>query len=121
MISNNATRAYNSTPNGSLARKRSRSVYNASIKGKLLDRAVRLKREYGLTLEQYSQMLVDQNHQCPICELEVKLVVDHNHDTGKVRGLLCGKCNKGLGIFADDTSRLTRAIVYLKEKDQNVI
>ncbi len=82
-----------------------------------------LKRRYGITLETYEQMLEDQDHLCKVCGSEgfplaehhkAKLVVDHCHETGKIRGLLCHNCNRALGLFRDSTLTLTRAIEYLK-------
>jgi Recombination endonuclease VII len=77
-----------------------------------------IRKQYGITLDQYNQMLADQNHKCAICgnEDEVegrKLAIDHCHKTGKVRGLLCGKCNRGLGLFYDNLELLQNAISYL--------
>jgi hypothetical protein len=76
-----------------------------------------LKRFYGISLEDYKKMVVEQNNACLICKRENvsgpwenKLVVDHCHKTGKVRGLLCDKCNKGLGQFEDNTDYLVSAI-----------
>ncbi len=73
---------------------------------------------YGLTLEQYNEMLTSQNGVCKICAGPDNgpwgtLAVDHCHITGKVRGLLCAKCNKGLGQFKDDTELLDKAKSYL--------
>ena len=66
-------------------------------------RAYHLKQTYGLTLEQYDEMLEQQGEVCAICgeaNLDGKrLYVDHNHETGKVRGLLCLKCNNRLGVL----------------------
>jgi hypothetical protein len=64
-------------------------------------------------------MLQEQDYKCAICgnEDEVegrRLAIDHCHDTGHVRGLLCGKCNRGLGLFYDDEELLQNAIKYLK-------
>ena len=78
-----------------------------------------LKRTYGISLKDYNQKLIEQKHCCYICgidELSVKngLVVDHNHETGDVRGLLCGKCNIGLGHFNDKEELLLKAAEYLK-------
>lgn len=75
-------------------------------------------KQYGITVEQYNQMFVDQNGLCKICKNpkgsnEKNLSIDHCHTTGKVRGLLCNKCNAGLGFFKDDISILTEAIKYL--------
>ena len=79
-----------------------------------------LKRTYGISLKDYNTKLIEQKHSCYICgvdELEVKngLVVDHNHKTGDVRGLLCSKCNIGLGHFNDNQDLLQKAIDYLKK------
>jgi hypothetical protein len=77
-----------------------------------------VKRKYGVTEEQYDQMLVSQNGRCAICDkpfVDSKQVVDHNHATGKVRQLLCNLCNVGLGSFHDDKTLLEKAITYLKK------
>ena len=73
-----------------------------------------LKYDYGLSLEQYDQMYQDQCGQCKICNKVVQtLVVDHNHITNQVRGLLCANCNSGLGMFHDDYNVVKRAVEYL--------
>lgn len=72
------------------------------------------KYKYGLTTEQIDQMRNESNNICAICLKESKLVVDHNHSTGAVRGLLCHNCNVGIGCFADSVESLQRAILYLK-------
>lgn len=79
-----------------------------------------LERVYGITLGQYEEMLKNQDGKCAICKGECnrsttnRLCVDHDHKTGQVRGLLCFKCNTGLGRFGDDTESLQMAIDYLK-------
>lgn len=78
----------------------------------------RLLREYGITLDQYNQMFEEQEGKCAICgkhqsELKFALAVDHNHDTGEVRGLLCRKCNTGIGLFDDNKSLIHNALTYL--------
>lgn len=82
-----------------------------------------LKRSYGIDLEFYENMFKEQNGCCKICnkhinELNQKhkknLCVDHNHETMKIRGLLCDKCNRGLGLFCDNEDLLLKAINYLK-------
>lgn len=80
----------------------------------------KLRQKYDMTLEEYNQMLHDQNYSCAICgSKETRnskyefLPVDHCHKTGKVRGLLCDFCNVGLGRFEDDVERLQNAIKYL--------
>lgn len=87
-----------------------------------------LKSKYNLTLEQYYTILEEQNHCCKICgEEETRknkttgvclLCVDHNHKTGEVRGLLCNKCNTGLGYFKEDINILYTAIEYLSKKEK---
>jgi hypothetical protein len=78
-----------------------------------------LLRKYGITLDDYQEMLAQQEGKCAICgSTEAKnfgdtLVVDHDHATGKVRGLLCGTCNTALGKFRDDPQILRSAICYL--------
>ena len=82
------------------------------------------KRNYGITCDDYERMLYDQNELCAICYGEgfimdhgrhqLKLVVDHCHSTGVVRGLLCHNCNRALGLLKDDTDVINRAIEYLK-------
>lgn len=66
-------------------------------------RKYNLKRNYDLTVEQYDQMYQDQNGVCAICHekcgSKFRLAVDHDHDTGKVRGLLCLSCNQKLGWY----------------------
>lgn len=77
-----------------------------------------LKRLYGIDTEQYNKMLQEQDHKCLICGAEHTeekyLHVDHCHTTGKVRGLLCGKCNTGLGLFNEDENLFDKATRYLK-------
>ena len=84
-----------------------------------------LMRNYNLTLAEYDAMAESQGGGCAICgEVESRysttkdgstrrLAVDHDHTTGKVRGLLCGDCNVGLGAFEDDGPRLIKAVQYL--------
>jgi hypothetical protein len=85
-----------------------------------------IKFLYNITREEYNNILNKQNGVCAICGNQeiiihgvtkqiMKLSVDHNHKTGKVRGLLCGHCNKALGGFKDNQEILNRAILYLKE------
>ena len=79
-----------------------------------------LRHTYGLTLEDYDLMLARQGGVCAICGTAKPngfgkfLAVDHCHDTGRIRGLLCGNCNHGLGKFDHDPKRLRRAIRYLQ-------
>lgn len=86
-----------------------------------------LVSSYGITLEDYDKMLSDQGGVCKICggsnsesARKNSLYIDHDHVTGVVRGLLCDRCNRGLGMFLDDPTRLLQAVSYLtKEGDMN--
>ena len=79
-----------------------------------------LKSKFGITPEQYEAMLAAQNGVCAICSSSEPgrnspyFHVDHCHDTGNIRGLLCNGCNVGLGHFKDDISRIESAAAYLK-------
>lgn len=78
-----------------------------------------LKHFYGITLQQFTAMLEIQNNTCAICgrhqdELGYILGVDHDHCTGKIRGLLCRRCNVLLGFAKDSIEILEKAILYLK-------
>lgn len=83
-----------------------------------------LKRDFGITPEQYEQMLTDQDGGCAICGgqniANKRLAVDHNHVTGEVRGLLCHHCNAAIGHVEENVSRLLRMIAYIKEHEQVV-
>lgn len=80
-----------------------------------------LKVKYNLTTEQYNELYLNQDYKCAICGVHEqdtqrkKLVVDHCHVTGNVRGLLCNNCNSGLGLFKDDVGLLNKAKRYLTE------
>lgn len=80
------------------------------------------KRQYGITIDQYEQMLIEQNNVCKICQKPEKsktkknLTVDHSHITGKVRGLLCHSCNVSIGLLKEDLNIIENLLIYLKEK-----
>lgn len=72
-----------------------------------------------LTLANYQAMYATQDGRCAICKAArepLGLVIDHNHSTGKVRGLLCSGCNTGLGLFQDSPDMLEVAMEYLEER-----
>jgi len=82
-----------------------------------------MKRKYGITLSKYYDMFVQQKGKCTICsthqdDLGRLLAVDHDHKTGKIRELLCGPCNHGLGNFRDSPALLQRAIKYLERHNR---
>lgn len=86
-------------------------------------RLARNLRRYGVSPVDYQRMLAEQGGACAICkrppdvggpQRAQRLHVDHCHATGLVRGLLCSKCNFGLGLFDDDPTRMERAVLYLR-------
>lgn len=80
-----------------------------------------LKYTYGITPTQYDELVAFQNGVCAICFQKEKihryLLVDHDHGTGKVRGLLCSNCNVGLGRFSDNYNLLLKAVEYIRKHD----
>ena len=86
-------------------------------------RSIRYQRRYGITLADYDEMLEEQGGGCAICgktpeDNGKRLGVDHDHNTGRVRGLLCDKCNSGLGMLRDDSTLLLRAVEYLEVEEE---
>lgn len=85
-------------------------------------RSAALKRKYGIDLEEYTAILIKQDYCCGICGLKDSgtiqhdtLALDHCHETGKVRGILCDKCNRGIGLLQDSPELLKKAIEWLKK------
>lgn len=93
--------------------------------GKVGYRRMRRKYElahyYGITEDEFQIMVDKQNNVCAICKQnpEQYLAIDHCHDTGKIRGLLCRKCNSAIGLFNEDVDRLTSALEYIRKKKIN--
>lgn len=82
-------------------------------------RCKELQKRYGITFDRYDEILEKQDNRCAICACQAcpsgrSFAVDHDHDTGEVRGLLCKDCNIGLGMFKDDKERLRSAALYLE-------
>jgi len=86
-----------------------------------------LKKNYGIDIDYYEDLFRKQNGCCKICNLHLSdinmkhkknLCVDHCHKTNKIRGLLCDKCNRGIGLLQDDYKILFSAYKYLKETQQ---
>ena len=101
----------------SIARYRKNGGYTeeAKIKGY----ASHIKRNYGITAEDYNGMFIEQAGRCAVCgthqnETSRRLLVDHYHDTKIVRGLLCYKCNTGIGMFDDNLHLVKNAVKYLE-------
>lgn len=79
-----------------------------------------LEKNYGLTLDEFKKLEAEQNGTCLVCgsgpngRYAQNLVVDHNHETGKIRGLLCDTCNRAIGLLGDDPELLEKAASYLR-------
>ena len=99
-----------------------REQYRNKNESKEKARNWRLLREYGITNQDYEQMLKNQEFCCAGCGLhqnvlEKKLNVDHDHATGKIRGLLCGNCNRALGLVKDNIETLVKLQQYLRKSN----
>lgn len=88
-------------------------------------KSVHLKRNFNMSLTEFQKILTDQNHLCAICKnpesiidkrnnVKRSLSVDHDHNTGKIRGLLCTNCNQGIGKLKDDPNILREAANYIE-------
>ncbi len=89
------------------------------LKNKSKSQELHLKNTYNLTIDDYNKIFDEQKGCCKICEkhqseFKAKLAVDHCHQTGKIRGLLCNNCNRGLGHLKDSVLLLKKAIKYIK-------
>ena len=93
----------------------------------LRDYQIKLKRKYNLSYEQYLEMYNDQKGLCKICKIEIGLAgsdknknkwtdacVDHNHTSGKVRGLLCRSCNTAIGHLKENLDSIKQTAIYLE-------
>jgi hypothetical protein len=107
------------------------SAYQVKYRDKFPDKNRRyfrnhhLVKTYGITLEQYEAIYKQQGGVCGICGNPpdigrhgvARLAVDHDHATGKIRGLLCNNCNSGMGLIGDTAEHLVRALSYLKQHE----
>jgi hypothetical protein len=78
----------------------------------------RVRKVYGLAAGEYQAMLDAQDGVCAICgkhPVTIRLAVDHDHQTGRVRGLLCRRCNRALGLWEADEARMLALIAYVKD------
>ena len=108
--------------------KETRKRYNDTHKEQMSKQKAekRLSTRYGITIEDYRVMQENQNGKCSICNKEqtrlnrnnkpIRLAVDHDHKTGRIRGLLCYKCNSGIGYFNDNIELLSKPINYLTKE-----
>lgn len=77
-------------------------------------------RNYGISLEELDNWKERVKNVCSICSKNSELVIDHCHGTGRIRGLLCNKCNQGLGSFNDDPNIMKNAIKYLNGETDEI-
>lgn len=98
--------------------KKRRDGYYIKNKDRIKDQY--LTRLYGITLKEFNEILLEQDNQCAICGADKcasgkSFAVDHDHTTGKVRGLLCKKCNMGLGHFEDNLETIKNIMKYMEK------
>jgi hypothetical protein len=102
-----------------------RIKYQNSEKGKILNKYSMIKYRYGLTKNNFIEILNKQNNSCPICGLKfivpIKINVDHDHKTNITRGLLCHRCNMVLGLINDNVDILDSIKTYLSMHENNNI
>jgi len=95
---------------------------SATLEYKKYMKGYLLQKEYGISLEGYNKRIEQQQGICPICnrllDMGKNTHVDHNHNTGKIRGILCSDCNHAIGLLRDSIPAFKNAIKYL-EKDNN--
>jgi hypothetical protein len=101
-------------------------VYARSPGRKVVRRKYELMKRYSLTVEQFDEMLKKQDGHCAICPTtkpggKGAWHVDHDHETGQVRGILCFNCNGGLGQFRDSIDALLAAAAYLDARDSETV
>lgn len=101
------------------------SIDKYAYRCKNCDRDIYLKRNYQISLVEFNRLLENQNYSCACCGSQNpfslsgnNFVVDHCHKTSKIRGLLCNKCNQGLGLFGDNLDGITKAYEYLKQFEE---
>lgn len=92
-------------------------------KGHIKRREYNLRAHYGMTIAEFEALMKKQHGRCAICSIEEwatphRFHVDHNHRTGKVRALLCQKCNVAVGLCDDDPVRLERAAEYIRQHER---
>ena len=114
-------RDWHAVPENRERTKANHERYKQDGRKKQSDRRSYLKRTYGITLEEYDEMLAEQGGRCAICRREprpdISLHVDHAHATGALRGLLCFPCNVTVGLIREDRDRLRAVASYLDRHD----
>ena len=88
-------------------------------KRNLYNKKYNIEKTYGISFDSYLKLVESQNNKCQICKNTLKTGknthLDHCHSTGKIRGVLCGKCNTGIGQFNDSIELLKSAVSYIKK------
>lgn len=100
--------------------KERKNKWHKTEQGKRSSKNTKLKRFFGITLDEYELKLKSQNHTCPICkkhssEKEKQFAVDHNHTTGEIRDLLCRECNLALGNIQENYETALALGEYIKK------
>jgi hypothetical protein len=94
-----------------------KKLSRSTPEGRAAQRLAKWRERYGIDEETYEKMLAEQAHVCRICSSPPsalkRLCVDHCHRTGKIRGLLCDRCNVAIGLFGDSEELLVRTAAYL--------
>lgn len=99
-----------------------RKEYYSDPDVKLKNRKAFIKKKFGIEYSEYEKLSEEQNNLCAICNNTENssrnkyLAVDHDHLTGKIRGLLCTNCNRGIGLLKDSIPVLQKAIEYLNKE-----
>lgn len=105
------------------ANQRRRIATDPDFRARRRDRMLRAK--FGITLADFRELLALQDDLCAICRTAPERPdlwhVDHDHTTGHIRGILCGSCNRGLGYFRDDITRLNQATEYLDHAERHAL
>jgi hypothetical protein len=113
---------HRATEKGRATMRRAGRKFDQSVHGELARYSYHLKTKHGITLAQYQLLVREQDGKCAICgETDIngkRLAVDHDHKTGKIRGLLCTKHNTALGLLGDDLAGVKRAYDYLRKRAQ---
>lgn len=94
-------------------RTRTNGINNSSCK-KCAEELL-IYKQYRVTIDDIKKIILEQGEKCAICNKKIKLHIDHNHKTGEVRGLLCPKCNQGIGLFEENINYLLKAVLYIKK------
>lgn len=109
---------YDAKPEVKAAKRAYETEWKARPENKVARKTYDLNKKYGLSMKTYDEMLIESCGKCVICNKPFnnyikEPTIDHNHTTGKVRGLLHAKCNKALGLFDEDLTTFLNAIKYL--------